>query len=298
MHSYAAFRIVAPVDLSASEEDLELPIRYALGLAEATGAELRLLYVSPKGRPRAAFPEAWRAAQECSAHVTCATVSGTPAATITGYADFVNASLLLLGKTAAPRWRPSWKRSVSAQVAAASSRPVCVAEPSALRRQPSFQGRPILCAATLDGGDYPVLEEAERLALRTGAELILMGVVPEISEALSIEAVLGPYRPLSATLAETRLERLAADLQVPCRTLIKTGSPYRCIAKVARDAGAGMVITARRSPQFRLGWCLDLPRLRSMLGCPVVSALPGKRREEPPIVRHSPEFPLANVSGL
>jgi nucleotide-binding universal stress UspA family protein len=296
MHSYATYRIVAPVDLSASEEDLEPPIRYALGLAEATGADLRLLDVSPKGRPRATFPKAWRAAQECS-RVTCVSVSGTPSSTITGYADFVNASLLLLGKSGS-RWRPWWKRSVSAQVAAASSRPVCVAEPAALRRQPSLQGGPILCAATLDGGDYPVLEEAERLALRTGAELILMAVVPEISEALSIEAVLGPYRPLSAALAETRLERLTADLQVPCRTLVKTGSPYRCIAKVARDAGAGMVITARRSPQFRLGWCLDLPRLRSMLRCPVVSALPGKRREEPPVIRHSPEFPLANVSGL
>lgn len=54
-----------------------------------------------------------------------------------------------------------------------------------------FRSRRVLCVLNLDGTDDSLVLQAEALPQRSGGELILAGVVPEIDEGMLLEAIRG-----------------------------------------------------------------------------------------------------------
>jgi hypothetical protein len=119
-----------------------------------------------------------------------------------------------------------WTGSVAADIAASTTRPVCVTSEKALANGRRFGCHRILCVLTLEGSDDPVVLHAEALANRFRGELRLLHVVPELSGALlhtesrQQTIVLCPkVSPLSASgnlrhasLARTRHRWLAVRL--------------------------------------------------------------------------------------
>src|SRR5688572_4910315 len=93
-------------------------------------------------------------------------------------------------------------------------RPVCVTHLRRTDAEYRFQSRRILCALNLDGTDDPLILHAEALAQRSGADLILLGVVPDIDEGLLLRTITGMDRPLSAKLAVERIRELGTGISV------------------------------------------------------------------------------------
>ena len=93
-------------------------------------------------------------------------------------------------------WTRFWKHSVTGEVMESTRRPVCVTDLRLADTDYRFRSRRILCVLNLDGTDDPLVLQAEALAQRSGGELILLGVVPEIDEGLLLEAIPGLDRPV------------------------------------------------------------------------------------------------------
>jgi hypothetical protein len=122
----------------------------------------------------------------------------------------------------------------------------------------------------LDGTDEPLVRFSEELARNCDATIVLLHVVPEVSEALLVYGIPGVEdRPLSREVAERRLRDLTAGLSLPHLTSIASGSAYRCIANAAREHNVDVVTTGRQ----RAGAIADLEpaSVLARVSCPVIS---------------------------
>jgi hypothetical protein len=129
--------------------------------------------------------------------------------------------------------------------------------------------RSILCVVALDGTDDPLVRFSEEVAQRCDATLVLLHVLPEVSEALLAFGVPGiDDRPLGREVAERRLGQLTAGLSRPHLTAITAGSAYRSIANLAREHKTDVVITGRRDGTLS---SLDAGAVLSRVSCPVIS---------------------------
>ena len=132
-----------------------------------------------------------------------------------------------------------------------------------------------------DEADESTVLQAEALARRSGGELILLGIVPEIDEAMLYKAWPGEARPLSSRLAADRLRKIATSLSASCKTLVMIGSQYRCIGLAARQCAADMVVVSRSGMEMRLF---------RRLTCPVLSvarAASNSRARGPQLIAHA-----------
>jgi hypothetical protein len=145
-----------------------------------------------------------------------------------------------------------------------------------------FHGRRILCVLNLDGTDGSLLRQAEALAQRAGADLVLLGVVPDIDEGILLHTITGFDRPLSEKLAAERIRELGEGVSVPYRTSVMIGSPYNCIHAAAREYSADIVMAMRPSPG-RIEWAgLDMQTIFARLQCPFVT-IPASSGSKRPI---------------
>jgi nucleotide-binding universal stress UspA family protein len=262
--SHRPLKILAPIDLSG---DSKGAVEHAIEIARALGAELSLLNVATLnsqtwGRiPRKfdpALPE----------NIGRFVVNGSIPETITSCAEFVDADLVLMTSGNYGRWKHFGKPSVTAQVVESTSRPVLIT--GVANKESRFHCRRILCTLALDGTDEAMVLQAEALARRSGGELILLGVVPEIDEGMLYKVSAGAARPLSSYLATNRIREIARSLSVPCKTSVMVGPAYKCIGLAARQYAADIVVAFRSE--------LDTRAVFRRLNCPLLSvarATPG-----------------------
>jgi nucleotide-binding universal stress UspA family protein len=201
---------------------------------------------------------------------------GSLGETVARYADDLGADLVTVTTGSNGWWKRLCGKSEAAAIANATDRPMCVAPLSATAPQTAF--RCILCVVSLDGTDDPHVRFSEEVALRCDATLLLLHVLPEVSEAAMAYGLPGvDDRPLSREVAEQRLRQLTAGLSQPHLTVVSTGSADRSIASVAHEHNADVVITGRRDRSFS---GLDVNSVLSQVSCPVISVPVYHRRVE------------------
>ena len=260
------WRILAPVDLGSEPERR---VEHALNVAEAIQGDLTLLYVV-NGHSKRGERVEWPAsamADHRKCDVRRLVLVGSVAETVNRYADDLGADLVTVTAGSSRWWKRLWRRSAAAEIAAASDRPLCFAKLSAPGPTRAF--RSILCVVALDGTDDPLVRFSEEVAQRCDATLVLLHVLPEVSEALLAYGLPGiDDRPLGREVAERRLRELTAGLSRPHLTAITAGSAYRSIADLAREHKADVVITGRRDGTLS---GLDVGAVLSRVSCPVIS---------------------------
>jgi nucleotide-binding universal stress UspA family protein len=263
---YDRWKILAPVDLGS---DAEARVEYALNVAEAIQGDLTLLYVM-NGRLKRAEPVEWppnAMATHGAGEVRRLVLVGEVAETVGNCAAEMDADLVLVPAGSYRWWNRLRSRPAAARIASSTDRPVWFDQLPI--RRPATAFRSVLCVVALDGTDDPLLQFSEEVARRSDATLILLHVVPDVSEALIAYGTPGmDDRPLSREVAEKRLRELTAGLSHPHLTAIATGSAYRSIAKLAREHQADVVITGRRK---RAMAGLDAGAVLSWVSCPVIA---------------------------
>jgi len=291
------WKVLAPIDLVV---DSEGPVDHAINIATAMRAELTLLYVVDQRWYKRASRLGWppnalgRTQTHCAIHRLI--LPGNAVETITRYADFIKADLLAMTSEKYERWTCFWNHSVTGGVMESTQRPVCVTDLRLADTDYRFRSRKILCVLNLDGTDDPLILHAEALAQRSGGELILLGVVPELDEGLLIEAIHGLDRPLSANVAVKRIRELGKGISVPYRTSVMIGSPYKCIRAAAREHSADIVMAARPSPGRMESYCLDMQSVLRRISCPLVSVT-GSAAAVRPITHQTEEAPVLECAS-
>ena len=102
--------------------------------------------------------------------------------------------------------RRFWSRSITAEVMDSTQRPVCITKMIDVDSNLRFRCQSILCVVGLEGQDADVIQQSQEIAGRSDAELILLHIVPEISEGLLAYGVVGPREDRSRrNLRERRL---------------------------------------------------------------------------------------------
>jgi nucleotide-binding universal stress UspA family protein len=291
------WKVLAPIDLAV---DPEGSVDHAINIATAMRAELTLLYVVDQRWYKRARRLAWprnalgRTQTPCTIHRLV--LPGDAVETITRYADFIKADLVAMTSGKYEQWTSFWNHSVTGNVLEITQRPVCVTDLRLVETNYRFRSRRILCVLNLDGTDDQLILQAESLAQRSGGELILLGVVPELDEGLLIEAIHGVDRPLSANVAVKRLRELGKGIFVPYKTSVMMGSPYKCISAAAREHTADIVMAARSSPGRMESYCLDMRSVLRRISCPLVSVT-GSAVAERPIAPQTEEAPVLEYAS-
>jgi nucleotide-binding universal stress UspA family protein len=256
--AHRPLKILAPIDFSG---DSKGAVEHAMEVAKTLEAKLSLVNVveGPSSYPPSiALRELGLALPESIGRLV---VNGPVPKTIAAYADCVDADLVLMTSASYRGWKYLWKPSVTAEVLASTSRPVLVT--GASKEEFRFHCRKILCVLALDGTDGPTLRQAEALAHRSGGELMLFTVVPEVSEGLLNEVLSSGRRPFSTSLAMHRLREIGANLSVPYKTSTMIGSPHTSIGLAARQYAADIVVASRSG--------FDMRAIFRRLTCPLLS---------------------------
>ena len=279
----SVWKVLAPMDLRF---DTEAPVQYASGAAEILSAELILLHVATtrwyQHPHRLGWPPSAWGKHTPSLDIHRLVLPGAVSDTIVRYADHINADMLWMTTRTYGRSTRFWSRSITAEVMDSTQRPVCITKMIDVDSYLRFRCRRILCVVGLDGHDANVVKEAQEVARRTDAELILLHIVPEIDEALLAYGVSGTEgRPLSTKLARERIAELRSGISVPVMSSVMIGSPAKCIGLAAREHRADLVVAsrvARRAQLERAGtYTADLAAALSRLDCPLLTIPLGAR---------------------
>jgi nucleotide-binding universal stress UspA family protein len=267
----SVWKILAPVNL---DEHTGPAVEHAIGVANETAAELVLLHVLDRRfyseARKAGWPPQSMGTVDGFTNIQRVVSPGDPAATISRYADFINANMVLI--TSSSRcWTRLWKGSLRAEVLDSTHRPVLVTSRKHIHADHRFRCRKILCVLSLDGTDDPIIECATALAARTGAEIVILHVVPEASENLLSWGIAGSDRPLSRAVAIDRIRALADALPVSHTTAIMTGALHKNISVVAKQMTADVILVGRARPGVWAPGCPDLGAVLSYATCPVIS---------------------------
>lgn len=272
-----AWKILAPIDLGV---DSEASVEHAIDVTAAMSADLTLLYVANRNSSKQARRITWPtnllggSRKYLKVRRVVLPGSDTPESIIR-YADSVNARLLLMTSESLGRGARFWRRSLTADVMAATRTPVWVTDLRSVGLDYRFRCRRILCALQLDGTDDAVINQAEALAQQCGGELILLGTVPEISEGLLQEVLQSRNRPLCRNRALEQIQELAKGLSVPYEASAMIGSPYACTRMAVRDHKVDLVVAARAVPKRIAPYCLDMRSIRRQISCPLLSVAIG-----------------------
>jgi len=283
------WKILAPVDLSVNAE---AQVDHALDVAGAFNADLTLLSVTGKPQSEGVRRPNWPAnaiyRPQTNVDVHRMLLPGGVPETIVDYAQFLHTDLIVMTSRNFGSWR-LWNRSVAATVMDRARAPLWLTKRHSVESGYRFRCRRILTHVNLDGADEPALLRAGEIAQRTGAELILLAVIPAISEGLLLESIPGIDRPLSRNVAYERMRNLRWSLPVPSRSLVMVGSPYRSIRAAVREYSADLVLTSNADRHYPNIYGPDVPSIFKDLPCPLLSARampavhPGFHTEETPV---------------
>jgi nucleotide-binding universal stress UspA family protein len=270
------WKVLAPIDLTKSAE---ARVERAIQATAAMRGELTLLYVVDQRRLQKAEPVEWPAnalATRAKCRVHRVVLPGRTAETINRHADDIGADLVAITSQHYAGWTRIWNKSVAAEVAHRTNRPVWFTRSSVIGTGHSFRLRKILCVVSLDQTDDAVIAHASVLARRSTAEMMLLRVVPEISEASLAYGVIGVEdRPLSERVAVQRIRELSKSLPTPHTFLVTSGGAYKSIGKAVREYGADVTVADRTRTGSARSAGLDLRSVLSELSCPLVSVAAG-----------------------
>jgi nucleotide-binding universal stress UspA family protein len=265
------WKILAAIDFSHSTEaDLE----YADSLATALRADLHLRHFTEGDR------------RQAGSH--CASAKRVTAASIVEHADEMNAALVLMISRRYGRWNRFWGESVIEEVMRLSSHPVWIVPATNCDREFRCRSRRFLCAVGLDNRDTGLLRHAHDTAVRASADLALVHVVPQPSEALLYEAVEGSCRPLSISHAEKNLTRVARDLPRLASTSVIAGEASKRIASAANEQSVDLVFASRPQGGIQSVYGADLEHVLANLQSPLVT-VPVDVRVSVPMIPESLE---------
>jgi nucleotide-binding universal stress UspA family protein len=268
------WKVLAPIDLASNPETR---VQHAISVAEAVHGDLTLLYVVDDRRSRPTEPVEWPAhaiAERARSSIRRVVLFGSVAETAARYADDIGADLLSVTSAPSGIGKRLWKSSIADHIGVCTDRPVCVSQISA--GPPPSDFRSILCVVALDGTDDPIVSVGAELAQRSDATIVLLHVIPEVSEGLLAYGIPGTDdRPLSREVAEHRLRELTAGLSRPHLGSIASGSTYRGIAHAARKHNVDLIITGRRTAGSTAR--LDQRSVLARVSCPVISVPAGSR---------------------
>jgi nucleotide-binding universal stress UspA family protein len=267
----SVWKILAPVDLN---EHTGSAVEHAIDVANATAAELVLLHVLDRGfyrgAPKAGWPPEAMGTVDGSTNIRRIVLPGDPAATISRYADLINANMVLM--TSGSRgWTRLWKGSLTTEVLDSTCRPVQITSLKHIDGEYRFRCRNILCVLALDGTDDPIIECATALAARTGAEIGILHVLPETSEALLSWGMAGSDRPLSRAVAIERIGALSDSLPASYIAAIMRGALHKNIAAAAKQMTADVILVGRAKPGAWAPACPDPGAVLTRATCPVLS---------------------------
>jgi nucleotide-binding universal stress UspA family protein len=264
------WKILAPIDLSRpAEED----VKHAVGVATVLGAGLHLLYVTDSecsGDVPQTWPPDSLSGKALEIPVSRVVLQGPVAATIAEYADSIDATLILMTSRRYGRWSRFWRKSVTDEVMRLSRRRVCITN-NGIDTESRSRNYRILCVMGLDNRETALVQHAEDIAARAGAELVLLHVVPEPSEALLYHAVDGGSRPLSRKRAAGDLADIARSLRRPSITSVISGDADKCVGLAAQEHSADLVLLARGRPGLQATYENDLPGISRHLHCPLLT---------------------------
>ena len=284
------WKVLAPVDLRF---DTEAQVEYAAGVAGVLGAELSLLHVSTgkwyQHPHRLGWPPSAFGAQTADLDIHRLVLTGPIAETIVRYADRMDADLILMATRAYGSRRP-WRKSITKEVLKATRRrPVFIRKQIDLDLGGCFRCRRVLCVVGLDGQDEAVFQQAQNIASRTNAELVILHAVPPVNEGLLAYGLENQgARPLSVNFAREKLAELTKGLCVPFRTSVMVGSAAACIASAAREHTVDLIITARATSGAYIersgAYTAELKPALARLNCPVLTvALEQQPRDRNPV---------------
>lgn len=265
------WELVAPIDLS---RPAEAEVQYAFGVATALGADLHLLHVIDDHCNREAqkdWPANRLSGEDEGIDVFRVVLQGLVASTIAHYADSISARLLLMTSHRNGRWNPSWRKSVTEDVMRVSRLPLCIALPKMADGNFRFRNHRILCVLGFNSNEFALVHYAEEMAQRTTADLVLLHVVPESSEALLHDAVDGGSRPLSTDSATARLDDLARRLRARPTTSVMVGESHKCIGLTAAKQSVDLVLVSRANGGLQATYGCDLLEMLETLRCPLLT---------------------------
>ncbi len=284
------WKILAPIDLSRPAEE---NVEYALGIASVLGASLHLLYVTDSrgsGDVAQSWPQQALSGNGLKSPVHRALLQGPVAATIAEYADRIDASVVLLTSRRYGRWSRFWRKSVTNDVMRLSRRPVCITN-NEIDTEFRIRNRRLLCVVGLDNRESALIQHAADIAARADAELVLLHVVPEPSEALLYHGIDGGSRPLSRERAVRDLADIARGLPVPSITSVISGDPHKCVGLSAREHSVNLVLVARGRLGLQATYDNDLPGIFKSLHCPVLTIPTDQRATVRVINEHQLRLP-------
>jgi nucleotide-binding universal stress UspA family protein len=279
----SVWKVLAPMDLRF---DTEAPVQYASGAAEILSAELILLHVATtrwyQHPHRLGWPPSAWGKHTPSLDIHRLVLPGGVSDTIVRYADHINADMLWMTTRTYGRRTRFWSRSITAEVMDSTQRPVCITKMIDVDSYLRFRCRRVLCLVGLDGQDANVIRQSQEIAHRTDAEVVLLHIVPEVSEGLLAYGAAGlEGRPLSTKLAREKIAELRTGLSVPVMTSVMIGSSAKCIGLAAREHRADLVIAPRVARRVRLEragtYTTDLAAALSRLDCPLLTVPLGAR---------------------
>jgi nucleotide-binding universal stress UspA family protein len=274
----STWKILAPVDLSRPAED---DVRYALSIATAFRADLHLAYILDSESSHGLAP-GWPAdalnIADSEVDIHRAVLHGAIARTITEHANTLDADLVLMPSRRYGSWKRFWRKSVTDEVMQLSRRLVCVTSATAIDEDFRFRKYQIMCVVGLDGRETMLIRHAENMAVSTGAELVLLHIVPEPSEALLYHAIDGGSRPLSRERAARDLADMARGLRVPATTSVMVGDADKCVGLAAREHSVDLVLVSRGRLEVPAAYGAEVERLSRTLRCPLVTVPVDGRR--------------------
>jgi len=132
-------------------------------------------------------------------------------------------------------------------------------------------GRParVGCIISRRSDSYRPLELACDYALRVGATLQLMCVVPQVDEGTLRNAMIF-NEPLAESVATEELQRIAAALPLSPELYVAMGSDARSLIRVLDNARTDILFTGKQQAIRSTLWTYEMERYVDDAGCPVV----------------------------
>lgn len=264
-------RILLPIDLSREPRK---PIRYGTEIAASMNAELYLLHVveSDNGREHCPWPIGCGANYvDDSPSVRRLLLNGKPCENITSCANSIDADVILMPTRGHGFLRKLLLGSTTMRVLRTTKTPVWIAKPLAVEAGSSFRCGRILCGIQFGAEGRRVLDYAARWAGAWGAELLIVHVVPEISEALLYTSLdYSGEVELNPQSARDRMASMADMIDVPYQVESGMGNVSVVLRQMAARWRADVVIVGRGGAvDQRIG--MNLEDIIERAPCPVIA---------------------------
>lgn len=251
----------------------DLRIQHAIDVADTTSARLVLLHLSEPEEyiERCARYDSSDAPLGASAagNINHVVLSDSTELSIARHVDSIDADVILFAAKRWPAWKWLQRPFVPDSLLQSTSRPVWLTDINTLKHDGKFRCRRILCLVTLQPKDAAVVGYAASLAARTGAELVLLHVLPPVEDGLlGWRAALD--HPTPASFAQERLDELASRMPVASRSMIATGDVNGSIGATAKNISADVVIVPYSASSALQGRLPNPAAVLRRVPCPVV----------------------------